>query len=180
MSTVRPSHLWELIGICLMCVQQAEHMLGMAAKSVLKNPKLILMEQTEAEQRRTLNDLLRELKTQVRLERDFKERLYRFRDMRNRFVHNLHEVPGWNWQTEEGQEVALKFVVELIFLSQGISCIFAAVLGIAFREELGEELADANDTLKMVEKWFGPRARKILKGRSWPPLQPPTSHKLVR
>jgi hypothetical protein len=185
MSTDKREWLYQLMGLTLQCVQDAEHYLTFVARTVLKNPKLKLLEQTEAEQRRTLNDVLKELKTHVRLEHDFKERLYKFRSMRNTFVHNISEVPGANFRTAEGQQALLMFVAELLMLSSAISFTMVAAFSIAIRDELGEEIVPAHmveekELMVMLEKYFGKKARALLKGRTWPALKPPTPLKQGR
>ena len=79
------------------------------------------MEQTAYDRKRTLGDLVRELRSRVKIEPGFKDKLYHFLNMRNALVHNLDEVPGWDLDTKKGREFATKFLVELFTLSAEIA-----------------------------------------------------------
>src|SRR5713226_5506895 len=113
-----------LMGACLLHVQLAERVLAGAVKSVLGDRTLTaakLMEQTEHEWRHTLGDMLKELRRRARIERKFRDKLYRFLEMRNIFVHDVSEVPGWNLSTEQGRKVATDFLFELFALSLSVT-----------------------------------------------------------
>jgi hypothetical protein len=111
--------------MCLLLVQQAEKALAFAVEEVLDHPDLKLMEQAESERLRTLGSFLRKLKRRVKLEPTLKDKLYHFLRMRNTLVHNLNEIPGWDGLgTEEGQQAALKFSVELAFASLNVTALF--------------------------------------------------------
>jgi hypothetical protein len=95
-----------LIGMCLLSVQQAERVLSAAVETILDRPDLNLAEQSQVKQKQTLGDFLKRLKRRVKLEYGLKERLFKFLEMRNKFVHNLSEVPGCDALT-------MKFVTPL-------------------------------------------------------------------
>jgi hypothetical protein len=161
-------HTYALMGVCLLYVQQAERALASAVGSVLMDPTLTtakLMGQTEPERKRTLGDFLKELRKLARIEPQFKNKLYRFLTMRNTFIHNLSEVPGWDVRTEEGREVATKFLSELLALAFEVSGVFMSLFTVSAREELGENIIEGNQLMSLIEKQFGPIARKILAAR---------------
>ena len=88
---------YALMGVCLLHVQQAERVLAGAVELVLNDQTLApakLMEQTESEQKRTLGKVLKELRKRATIERKFRNKLYRFWEMRNTFIHNLSGLPG--------------------------------------------------------------------------------------
>src|SRR5262249_18436353 len=152
------------MGICLSYVQLAEETLQFAVESVLDDPELRLSEQSEPERKATLADFLKKLRRRVKLEPDFRESLYRFREMRNIFIHNLSEIPGWNILTADGRDIATKFLFELIFRSYAIAGVFMTLPAVSAKVDFNKDLfadADANErTLgEMLEKKFGSKAR---------------------
>jgi hypothetical protein len=93
-----------------------------------------------------------------------------FLKMRNTFVHNVSEVPGWNLDTEEGQKIAMKFVCELTFESLSLTMLFGILMHVSSKDDYGTDLYEDEDetTRKIIanlEKHFGPTAREILAGR---------------
>src|SRR5262249_5041310 len=86
----------SMMGMCLVAVQQAEHRLAAAVESVFDDPRLRLMEQTEVERKKTLGELLKRLRQTVKIKPFVRDRLYHFLEMRNTFIHNISEVPGWD------------------------------------------------------------------------------------
>ena len=135
MSSERKSELTtlSLIGVCLLSVQQAERVLAGAVEHVLDRPDLKLMEQTEIERKQTLGDFIRRLKKRVKIERTLKDKLYCFLNLKNTFVHNLSEVPGWDLKTERGRKVAWTFLMELIFISQATTALFGTLYNVSAR-----------------------------------------------
>src|SRR5206468_917726 len=127
--------LWSLMGVCLLLVQQAERVLAGAVESVLDNPDLRLMEQSEFQRKQTLGDFLKRLKRRVKIEPTLKEKLHQFLNMRNAFVHNHSEIPGWDLKTEEGRDVAWKFLVELAGTSLAITGLFTTLFSASAKDE---------------------------------------------
>lgn len=158
-----------LIGVCHLVVQQAERVLAGAVEVVLKDPTAPkLMEQTEYERNRTLGAVLKELKSRARVKPKFKDKLYRFLKMRNTFVHNVNEAPGWNLSTDEGARVAAEFIVELLMLAFTVTGVFMCLFTVSAKEDLGEDLmegVEGRQLIDLLEEHFGPTARKILSGR---------------
>ncbi len=164
---------FALIGVCLLHVQLAERVLAGGVELVLQDPTLTaakLLEQTEPERKRTLGDFLRGLKSRAKIEAKFKDKLYRFLRMRNTFVHNLSEVPGWNLRTKEGRKVATEFLIELTMLAFGVTGVFMSLFAVSTKEDFGKDLlregsVEEKRLISILETHFGPTARKILAGR---------------
>jgi hypothetical protein len=172
MSTVRNPELstLSLMGMCLLAVQLAERVLASAVETVLDDPDLKLMEQTEFERKQTLGDFVKKLKRRVKMEPNFKDKIHRFLSLRNTFVHNLSEVPGWDLKTEEGREVATAFLVELGYVSCAITCLFITLFAVSAKDDYGADLYEEAEErerqiVEMLEKNFGTMARKLLAGR---------------
>jgi hypothetical protein len=161
------------MGVCLLSVQQAERMLADAVESVLKDRTSMpenLMEQTYKEQKRTLSGVLKELRKRAQIERVVDQRLWRFLEMRNSFVHNISEVPGWNLRTRKGREAAKKFLIELTMLAMAITGLFGCLFLVSAKDEFGKDLEEGSDMwrkemARIMEMHFGTTARKILAGR---------------
>jgi len=128
-----------LIGVCLLYVQGAERALKNAIEIVLKDGRANIEGQTEAERKRTLGDLVRELRKLAKIERGFRDTLYRFLNMRNTFIHNFAELPGRDLDTEKGREAATKFLAELLVLAFSITGVFVSLFTVVARDEFGEE-----------------------------------------
>lgn len=158
------------IGMCLLCVQGAEHRLSRVIELVLDRPKFDITRQSVAERKQTLGDLLMRLKNTVKLDYNLKERLFRFLEMRNKFVHNLSDVPGWNLGTEDGRVEAKIFLAELSFTALAITALTITIFSISAKEDFGKDLfeEDSEETRQRVailEELFGEQARKVLEGR---------------
>jgi hypothetical protein len=157
------------MGVCLLSVQLAERALAGAVESVLKDRTMTadeLMEQTERERKRTLGHFIKELGRHTQLEPHFDQNLWDFLKMRNTFVHDLSEVSGWNLRTEEGKEVAIRFLAELLLASSSVAGVFMSVFTVSAREEFGVDLIKGHPLMTQLEKELGPFARKILAGRN--------------
>lgn len=169
--------LMGLIGMCLLCIQQAERVLSAAVETILDRPDLNLAEQSEVKQKQTLGDFLKRLKGRVKLEYGLKERLFKFLAMRNTFVHSLSEVPGWDLETEEGRKVARMFIGELAFTALAITSLFTTLFSVSAKDDLGVDLfkedeKQIRERVEVLEKYFGTQARKILAGRYRGPVRP--------
>ena len=168
--------IYSLMGVCLLHVQLAERVLAGAVESVLDDRKLTVarfMEQTERERKRTLGDFLKELRSRTKVEPKFNQKLWRFFRMRNAFVHDFSEIPGWDLSTERGREIAIEYLVELIALALNVTGVFLSLFTVSAREDFGEELVEGNLLMDKIEKLFAPTARKILAGRNRRPERSP-------
>ncbi|WOH50560.1 hypothetical protein [Bradyrhizobium sp. sBnM-33] len=163
--------VYTYIGLCLLCIQQAERLLQKSIDTVLDNPDIRLLEQTELERKQTLGNFLRRLRRRVRLEPDVRDRLYKFLDMRNKFVHELSDIPGFDLRTEDGRQLAMEFIIELTFLALSTTILFATLYSVWAKDTYNEEFfevegTEAKQLLAMFEERFGTTARTILAGRS--------------
>jgi hypothetical protein len=153
------------VGLCLMIVQAAERALQFSLNTIFEDEvaaQRAMLELVEG-QKPTLGYFLKELRTRVKLERTFKDKLYRFLKLRNIFIHNVKEVPGgWNLKTVEGRQVAFEFLVELILLAAALQSLFLTAATIASREEIGVDIAEGNQLVAMAERLLGPTARRLL------------------
>src|SRR5271156_2786636 len=133
---------------------------------MLDDPDLNLMEQTETQRKQTLGDFVKRLKRRVKLEPKFKDDLYRFLNMRNTFVHNLSEAPGWDMEAPEGRVVARKFMTELAVRSITITAIFTTLFSVSAKDEYGGDLFKEGQEIEwqivgILEKHIGATARKV-------------------
>ena len=159
-----------LMGIALLCVQQAEGVLSSAVVSVLERRATNFAHQSEAQQKKTLGDFLKKLKAQTKLEFGVKERLFKFLEMRNKFIHNPSEIPEWNLQTKEGRLAIKIFLAELSFSALAITSLFMTLFQVSAKDEFGVDLFEDQDKEKraiaaILENQFGAKARRILAGR---------------
>lgn len=161
-----------LVGLCHRTVQHTERRFDFVLKHVLKDhtvTSLQMMDGPRSSRRRSLGEFIKELRNRAKISRDFRETLYRFLEMRNTFVHDFYEVPDWSFKTDKGRAVAALFMIDLMMLSTAVSLVFVAISAISAREDLGEQLVEANSKTRSmidaIEEHFGPMARKILAGR---------------
>jgi hypothetical protein len=171
-SKARGDHqkMLALIGACLLVVQQAEHVLSDALELILERRDVNLAAQSASERKQTLGDFLMRLKRSTKVEHGLKERLFKFLEMRNTFVHNLSQVPGWDLKTEKGRDVAALFLIELAYAALGITALFVTLFSISAKDEYGEDLfaqeeKHEHEVMATLEKRLGPMARKLLAGR---------------
>ena len=54
--------------------------------------------------------------------------------MRNTFVHNVDEVPGWSLDSDEGVAAAHSFLTELLRLNETVQAVFLGLLS-AWQDE---------------------------------------------
>jgi hypothetical protein len=157
------------IGMCLMCVQSAERALEMALSTVFEKQaaaEKAMLEIVEG-QKPTLGYFLKELRKRVKLEREFRDKLYRFLEYRNMFIHDLKEAPGgWDLDTAEGRKRAYVFLAELGLMAFAVQAVFLSAVTISAREELGEDITDESELVAMIERHFGASARKMLAARN--------------
>jgi hypothetical protein len=164
-------NLYASIGVCLLYVQMAEKVINGSSQQVF-GKQLTIGAKSESEQKRTLGALLIELRTQTDLPRDFRDKLYTFLRMRNDFVHDFTKISG-DLQTQAGQDAALKFLIDLLFLAHEVMGVFISTYTISAREEFGEDMINNNRLLRSIEETFGPAARRLLAARRASPKSKP-------
>jgi len=161
------SRLFMCIGICFVCVKQAEQALQFSINNVLDDESVKLAEQSEPERKQTLGDFIKKLKRRVKLPIRIKERFYDFLRMRNQLVHEI----DFDFHTEEGRKQAEMFLRELSCIAMSISLLLVAVFQAWSRDEQGidifeDEADESRQIAKALEMQFGPVAREILAGRN--------------
>jgi hypothetical protein len=159
--------LFMIVGVCLMCVKQAEKALQTSIDTVLDDESVKLAEQSEPERKQTLRYFIKRLKRRVKLPIRVKDRFYDFLRMRNQLVHEL----DFDFQTEKRREQAELFLLELTFTAMAITLLLTAVFQVWAQDEHGVDFfeVEADQTqqiIKAIEKQFGPLAREILAGRN--------------
>ena len=108
----------KLVGITLYAVQTAERSLGGALASFMTEGQPLsskdFWQLDEAHQKATLGQLIHKLRKSFPLQSDFSDRLTRFLDDRNRFVHRLFYEPEFDLLTDTGCVAAVDFMKGLL------------------------------------------------------------------
>jgi hypothetical protein len=160
--------IMTLIGMCLLTVQSAERALEMALDTVFAERSSAQKAKVEIieGQRTTLGYFIRQLRSRVKLERSFKNKLYRFLELRNIFVHDVKEISGgWDLKTQSGRKRAYLFLGELLFIAGAAQAVFIAAVTISARDDFGADITDGNELIAMVEKAVQPFVRRMLAAR---------------
>lgn len=119
-------------GMALLTVQATEQIIRLVTTYVIPSPNPLTFESLQSRNRedrnRTIGFLVGKLRERVEVAPTFDERLRRFLEMRNTFVHNLDEVPGWTLETEQGREVAKRFLVEFFQVIEIVQNVFLGLI----------------------------------------------------
>ena len=83
---------------------------------------------------KTVGYLLHELRSRVQVIPHFENVLTRFLGMRNTFVHNVDEIPGWSLDSDEGISTAHSFLMELLRLDEIVQAVFWGLIS-AWQDE---------------------------------------------
>lgn len=160
-------NMLKWVGMCLLQVQTAERTLETAIEAVLDDPEADLMDQTAPQQKQTLGAFIRKLRRRVKVEPALKDKLYRFLEMRNKFVHNVREIEGWNLNTEEGRKIAAGFLSELIVAAMSISLLMATLITKYARQVSPDfqETDEQREFANALEEHFGLKAQVLLDAR---------------
>jgi len=117
-----------LIGVTLLRVQSTETTLKFCMTYVLpKTPDLtweMLVNREQYLRTKTVGYLLYELRKRVEIILQFEDVLTQFLRMRNTFVHNVDEIPGWSLDGDEGIAAAHSFLRELLRLDEIVQSVF--------------------------------------------------------
>jgi hypothetical protein len=162
--------LLSLMGLCLLCIQQAEQVLAGAVESVLDRPRKGYIEESAQTKKKTLGEMINRAKRGTKLEHQIKEDLFTFLNMRNKFVHDVAEIPGWSVRETEGREIAKAFLVDLMLRSIKITITFITVFNLSAKNEFGVDLFSDHSTehkklISILEEEFRNDAQSILDGR---------------
>jgi hypothetical protein len=128
MISATQKQMLALIGVTLLRLQSTETTLQFCMTYVLpKMPNLtweMLASRQEYLRTKTVGYLLNELRSRVQVIPHFENVLTRFLGMRNTFVHNVDEIPGWSLNSDEGISTAHSFLRELLRLDEIVQAVF--------------------------------------------------------
>lgn len=132
------------IGFLLLDVQSTERAIKLCAKVAL--PKLdqiltVLDERLSNGQydRKTIGQMLGELRKRVSFQDDFEAILNRFLKNRNILAHDLANIPDWDLTTKEGINIANEFLTELIEDSKTVRSVFVGIIN-SWRIQSGQNI----------------------------------------
>jgi hypothetical protein len=154
-------------GLTLLCIQAAEHELSFMLRWVFPtDPGMnlkALYAQDSAGQKRTLGQLLNELRKRVEIQPDFKNMLLEFLELRNRFVHHLFNERDFNLATDESCVRASDVILRLQCLAWDIQRLFMGYIilwvehcDIPELVTASQELVSTNRHLQQVRAHFQP------------------------
>jgi hypothetical protein len=160
------------IGVALLQIQTAEKVIKLCMTFVLQKTSPLTLEaleaQQESERRSTLGYFLNELKKRADVHPDFAEVLASFLAMRNTFVHNLTDVPGWDMNTDEGSARAREFLNELLRVADHVLKVFIGLVR-AWQREVGFDDALDHGYLKEIDASYTWLAAQIFSPQGKPP-----------
>jgi hypothetical protein len=164
--TPEQKHVLACLGVMLLHIQGIEKVIHVCVSYVFpKTPLrelsiLALQERTESLRAKTIGYLLRELKARVGIDDTFENVLSKFLEMRNTFVHNIDEIPGWSLDSEDGIAVAHRFLSELDRVSGIVQGVFLGIVR-SWQEEnqIETEWADRN-LLTEIDAFYKPLAHR--------------------
>jgi hypothetical protein len=96
-----------------------------------KTPNLtweMLQDRQQYLRNKTVGYLLCELRTRVEIHPLFEDVLTKFLGMRNTFVHNIDEIPGWSLNSDEGIGTVSSFLRELNRLDEIVQAVFLGLI----------------------------------------------------
>jgi len=106
--------IYQVNGILLISTQTAELVINHCLRLVIRFRQAPTIDEVyalnEPERKKTLGDLLPELRESLRRSVLRFLLLKSFLKNRNTFAHKMSFLPGWNLQTKAGREVAVKFL----------------------------------------------------------------------
>lgn len=148
----RDEELVYLMGTLLLLLQSVEVQVNIVMTRVLCEDSIRtiddIMQLEAANRRRTLGQLLRDLRTRFHVNATFEKLLVDFLEHRNIFIHRLSDVPGFNLDTKNGQDVAEQFLRKLNGEAMTVSKIFAAFT------QHWLETTEIDETIREVESDF--------------------------
>jgi hypothetical protein len=104
----------EVIGSLLITTQGVEQLINQCLRFVIRLRPATTIDEIyaldEAEKKKTLGHLLRELRERVSVHASFDSLLKSFLENRNTFAHTMSFLPGWTLETEAGRRVAKEFL----------------------------------------------------------------------
>ena len=120
-------------GYALLDVQATEKAIKLCAKVALPRLELLLTGlgerlNNDEYDRKTIGQMLKQLRARVTFQQDFEDILGRFLMSRNLLAHHLENVPGWNLKTKKGVIAANTFLNELLDDSKLVRSVFVGIV----------------------------------------------------
>lgn len=132
MASPNPDDIYSLIGFALTYIQSVEKNISFVTTYVLQDDDPLTLEKLNSietkERRKALGYFIGKVKERATLAPPLETLLADYLKNRNDFIHNHHNISGWNLDTEEGQKVAKEFTVNLWRQAHKINEIFAALV----------------------------------------------------
>jgi len=158
------------MGLCLLHIQAAEHVIKLTLQHVIRNDSItleMLEAVEEAERKKTLGYFLAKLRKRADLVPEFDEMLQKFLGRRNTFAHNLSEIPGWSLETEEGRQVAIKWLDETYQLTEQISKVFWGLVRVwELHHDNPHPIAGEGDFFKDIDPVYTTVAKMVFRPKS--------------
>jgi hypothetical protein len=130
--------LMAWIGVTLLSIQSTETVIQLCIACVLPTSPNYTWEMLVTRQQqlrtKTLGHLLYEMRRRLKIIPHFEDILAKYLEMRNTFVHNVDEVPGWSLNTDEGIAAAHSFLTDLLRLNETVQAVFLGLLS-AWQDE---------------------------------------------
>ena len=159
------------IGLLLHVVQITENLTRLVMTYVIQKDSPLTLEKLETlqgkERTKTLGYFICELNKRVDLDDGFGETLSRFLDMRNKFVHNHDEIPGWCLDTDDGRKVAHAFLAEFHRVMEAVTMVFLGLVR-SWEEQIGMTVGDdltAMPYFRQIDTIYKPLADDIFFGK---------------
>ena len=151
------------IGTILLLIQGAEKAIRHCMTFVFQKDSPLTIEKLEAQEKeereKTLGYFISQLRHRAAIHPSFDVLLKTFLEDRNRFIHALSEINGFDIDSPEGRDVANKFLSRLAFEAEKVTKYFVGFIltwsrnvGISYEAKLSE---DENMQLLLIEKQYG-------------------------
>lgn len=132
------------IGFLLLDVQSTERAIKLCAKVALPKLDQILTGlgdriQNGEYDRKTIGQMLGQLRERATFQTDFEAILDRFLRNRNLLAHDLANIPGWSLKKEEGLKAANEFLDELTDDSRTVRSVFVGIIN-SWRIQSGHDV----------------------------------------
>jgi hypothetical protein len=165
-----------LLGSGLIVVQAVEHLLAkcmsMALPKTANITREVFQKQSAEEAKRTLGQLLIQLRLRIVVKPEFDAALMKFLDLRNSLVHRIQEVEGIDFHTPQGRAVARAFIETVIDKGRFLIKIFSGLLR-AWAQQVGLKLTDDDpqrDYYREIDALYQSQIHELLESK---PTTPP-------
>ena len=134
------TEIYAMIGATLIHLQYTEQSIRRCMTFVFQEGSGITLEELETqlskERKKTIGYFLGELRKRAELHPSFDKVLDDFLECRNKFVHNIESVPGWDLDSAEGKKSARMFISRVFNLSNKMLLTFSGFLR-AWQKQVG-------------------------------------------